>query len=95
MRWAHLEQTQHPFNLQVAALKDKLVRLLADMENLRDRSARQVESAHKFAIQVCIATPTTSAVCCVPTLTAVHLRCPSGPATPHPHHLDACPCRVL
>lgn len=35
-------------------MKDKLVRLLADMENLRERSARQVESAHKFAIQVCV-----------------------------------------
>ena len=34
-----------------AALKDRLVRALADMENLRERTARQAESAKAFAVQ--------------------------------------------
>lgn len=33
-----------------ADLKDRLARSLADMENLRDRTARQVESAKAFAV---------------------------------------------
>ena len=33
-----------------ASLKDQLLRLAADMENLRKRSAKQIEDANKFAI---------------------------------------------
>lgn len=36
---------------QVADLKDQLLRLQAEMENVRRRSARDVENAHKFAIE--------------------------------------------
>ena len=38
--------------VQVDDLKDKLARSLADMENLRDRTARASEQARNFAIQV-------------------------------------------
>ena len=34
--------------------KDKMLLCLADMENLRARSAQQVETNRKFAVQVCI-----------------------------------------
>jgi len=34
-----------------ADYKDKLIRTLADMENLRERTARQVENSSKFAVQ--------------------------------------------
>ena len=37
---------------QAEDLADKLKRTLADMENLRHRSARQAENTQKFAIQV-------------------------------------------
>ncbi len=37
---------------QVDDLKDKLARSLADMENLRDRTARASEQSRNFAIQV-------------------------------------------
>ncbi len=33
-------------------MKDKLLRTLADMENLRERSARQIESNKQYAVQV-------------------------------------------
>lgn len=36
---------------QVKDLNDKLLRTLADMENLRERTRRQTEAAEKFAIQ--------------------------------------------
>ena len=36
---------------QVKDLNDKLLRTLADMENLRERTRRQAENAEKFAIQ--------------------------------------------
>ena len=36
---------------QVRDLNDKLLRTLADMENLRERTRRQAEAAEKFAIQ--------------------------------------------
>jgi len=36
---------------QVKDLNDKLLRTLADMENLRERTRRQAEAAEKFAIQ--------------------------------------------
>src|SRR5437867_757783 len=35
---------------QVAELKDRLLRTLAEMENLRSRTAREVEDARKYAI---------------------------------------------
>mmetsp|Transcript_44558 Transcript_44558/g.141877 ORF Transcript_44558/g.141877 Transcript_44558/m.141877 type:complete len:277 (-) Transcript_44558:123-953(-) len=36
---------------ELAAMKDKSLRILADMENLRERTARQTEQSQKFAIQ--------------------------------------------
>ncbi len=36
---------------QVAELKDQLLRSQAEMENVRRRSARDVENAHKYAIE--------------------------------------------
>ena len=38
--------------LQAADLKDQLLRALADMENLRTRTRRDVDNAKQFAIQV-------------------------------------------
>lgn len=35
----------------IAEMKDRLVRTLADMENLRDRTGKQLEEARKFATQ--------------------------------------------
>ena len=49
-----MEATNFHHCLQLANYKDKLVRLLADMENLRDRTNRQAEQARSFAIQVCL-----------------------------------------
>lgn len=43
--------------MQIANYKDKLVRVLADMENLRDRTSRQAEQARSFAIQVLLHIP--------------------------------------
>lgn len=43
--------------VQLADYKDKLVRLLADMENLRDRTSRQAEQSRSFAIQVHLRLP--------------------------------------
>jgi molecular chaperone GrpE len=36
---------------QAAEMKDKLLRTLADMENLRERSARQIDSNKQYAVQ--------------------------------------------
>ena len=36
---------------QVAELKDQVLRTLAEMENIKRRAARDVENAHKFAIE--------------------------------------------
>ncbi len=36
---------------EIAELKDKLLRVHAEMDNLRKRAERQVEEAHKFAIE--------------------------------------------
>ncbi len=41
---------QDPEN-QVATLKDQLLRAAAEMENVRRRAARDVEKAHKFALE--------------------------------------------
>ncbi len=41
--------------LQVADSKDQVLRTLADMENLRERSARQIETNKQFAVQVRLA----------------------------------------
>ncbi|MDX8404249.1 MAG: nucleotide exchange factor GrpE [Mariprofundaceae bacterium] len=36
---------------EIAELKDKLLRMHADMDNLRKRSAREIEDARKFAVE--------------------------------------------
>jgi molecular chaperone GrpE len=36
---------------QVAELKDQLLRAMAEMENVKRRAARDVENAHKFAVE--------------------------------------------
>ena len=41
--------------LQVADSKDQVLRTLADMENLRERSARQIDTNKQFAVQVRLA----------------------------------------
>lgn len=46
---------------QVETLTDSLKRTLAEMENLRARTAREVDVSKKFAIQVGLAT--VSATC--------------------------------
>ena len=38
--------------VQIADAKDRLARVLADMENLRQRTARSAEQGRQFAIQV-------------------------------------------
>lgn len=37
---------------QIKDLQDKVLRTLAEMENLRERTAREAENTRKFAIQV-------------------------------------------
>jgi molecular chaperone GrpE len=46
-----LEATVAKMGGENADYKDKLIRTLADMENLRERTSRQVENSNKFAIQ--------------------------------------------
>jgi len=46
-----LEATVAKMGGENADYKDKLIRTLADMENLRERTARQVENSSKFAVQ--------------------------------------------
>ena len=46
-----LEATVAKMGGENADYKDKLIRTLADMENLRERTSRQVENSQKFAIQ--------------------------------------------
>ena len=46
-----LEATVAKMGGENADYKDKLIRTLADMENLRERTSRQVENSSKFAIQ--------------------------------------------
>ena len=36
---------------QVTALKDQVLRAMAEMENIKRRAARDVEHAHKFAVE--------------------------------------------
>ena len=43
--------TRHAFHAQVKEYKDSVLRHHADMENLRQRTARQSESDRKFAVQ--------------------------------------------
>lgn len=38
---------------EAAESKDRLVRTLADMQNLRERTARQIADTKQFAVQVC------------------------------------------
>lgn len=42
----------HIMHTQVAALTDSLKRSLAEMENVRARTAREMDGAKKFAVQV-------------------------------------------
>ncbi len=42
---------QEEDSAQVAELKDQVLRTLAEMENIKRRAARDVENAHKFAIE--------------------------------------------
>ena len=44
---SELEQAQ----ARVAEVRDRMARLQAEMENLRKRTARDVENAHKFALE--------------------------------------------
>lgn len=46
-----LQQQLDTANAQVAAGQDALLRLQAEMENLRRRNDKQVEDTHKFAVQ--------------------------------------------
>ena len=46
-----LEATVAKMGGENADYKDKLIRTLADMENLRERTSRQVENSQKFAVQ--------------------------------------------
>ncbi|KAL3137780.1 Mitochondrial matrix cochaperone [Trebouxia sp. C0009 RCD-2024] len=48
---AALQTTLQEKDAMLSDYKDKLVRLLADMENLRDRTSRQAEQSRSFAIQ--------------------------------------------
>lgn len=47
---AAVEETQESVEVQDSKLKDQLLRLAAEMENLRKRTAREIEEAHKFGI---------------------------------------------
>lgn len=47
---SEIEQQQEEQAAEIAALKDKLLRTLADVENMRRRSARDKEDAHNYAI---------------------------------------------
>ena len=53
---ACVRQPDHQLTLLLmpkeAEYKDKLVRVLADMENLRERTNRQAEQSRQYAIQV-------------------------------------------
>jgi molecular chaperone GrpE len=42
---------EQEYRTQIDDLKDKMVRTLADMENLRDRTSRQLQEARQFATQ--------------------------------------------
>lgn len=44
------EQEVDPRDAEIADLKDKLLRAVAETENVRRRAAREKEEAHKFAI---------------------------------------------
>jgi molecular chaperone GrpE len=46
-----LEKALAEATAQVAEHKDSLLRLQADMENLRRRTARDIENAHKYALE--------------------------------------------
>lgn len=46
-----LEGTIKAKEAEIVDLKEKMLRVLADMENLRERTSRQIENSNKFAIQ--------------------------------------------
>lgn len=45
------EASESDVDPQVAELKDKMLRTLAEMENIKRRASRDVENAHKFATE--------------------------------------------
>jgi molecular chaperone GrpE len=51
--WANEEQVAatQPLEEEIAALKEELLRSQADMQNLRRRVDRDVENAHKYALE--------------------------------------------
>lgn len=51
MEEAPAPQAESPLAAELATTKDALLRLAADMENLRKRSAQEVVDARKFALQ--------------------------------------------
>jgi molecular chaperone GrpE len=46
-----MQTKEQEYRTQIDDLKDKMVRTLADMENLRDRTSRQLQEARQFATQ--------------------------------------------
>ena len=48
---ADAEASEGDVDPQVAELKDKMLRTLAEMENVKRRASRDVENAHKFATE--------------------------------------------
>lgn len=51
--------------VQIADGKDRLARVLADMENLRERTARSAEQGRQFAIQVRTQVPSYCSLRCM------------------------------
>ena len=45
------EAVDDPAQAEIAQLKDQLLRSYADVENIKRRAARDVENAHKFAVE--------------------------------------------
>ncbi len=46
-----IEPGDDPVQAEIAQLKDQLLRSYADVENIKRRAARDVENAHKFAVE--------------------------------------------
>ena len=46
-----MQTKEQEYRTQIEDLKDKMVRTLADMENLRERTSRQLQEARQFATQ--------------------------------------------
>lgn len=74
--------------MQVNDLADSFKRSLAEMENLRQRTARQIENAQKFAVEVRRHRQLAGRLCC----TRRHLLRPQPLAAPA---AACCRCRWL